>query len=78
MQRHPDLFRLETLPLTVSHALAGLRLTLDYPSDYALLNLLFSQLPGDFSLTDPAGLPALVARFPWLAHINNQNTQVQP
>lgn len=78
LQRHPDLFRLETLPLTVSHALAGLRLTLDYPSDYALLNLLFSQLPGDFSLTDPAGLPALVARFPWLAHINNQNTQVQP
>ena len=78
LRRHPELFRLETLPLTVSPAVAGLRLTLDYPSDYALLHLLFSQLPADFSLTDPAGLPALAARFPWLAHINNQNTQIQP
>ena len=78
LRRHPELFRLETLPLTVPPAVAALRLTLDYPSDYALLHLLFSQLPANFSLTDPAGLPALAARFPWLAHINNQNTQVQP
>lgn len=78
LRRHPELFRLETLPLAVAPAVAALRLTLDYPSDYALLHLLFSQLPADFSLTNPAGLPALVAQFAWLVHVNNQNTQVQP
>lgn len=78
LRRHPELFHLETLPFAVAPAVAALRLTLDYPSDYALLHLLFSQLPADFSLTNPAGLSALVAQFPWLAHINNQNAQVQP
>jgi spore coat polysaccharide biosynthesis protein SpsF len=78
LRRHPELFRLETLALTVPAAVAGLRLTLDYPSDYALLHLLFSQLPADFSLTAPAGLPALLSRHPWLARINDQNEQVQP
>ncbi|MBF9143945.1 cytidylyltransferase domain-containing protein [Hymenobacter properus] len=78
LRRHPELFRLQTLPLTVPPAVADLRLTVDYPSDYALLHLLFSELPADFSLTDPAGLPALLARHPWLAAINNANAQVQP
>ncbi|MDO7853449.1 cytidylyltransferase domain-containing protein [Hymenobacter convexus] len=78
LRRHPELLRLETLPLEVPAAVAGLRLTVDYPSDYALLHLLYSQLPADFSLTDPAGLPALLVRHPWLAAINNANTQVQP
>ena len=78
LRRHPELFRLETLPLAVPPAVAELRLTLDYPSDYAMLSLLFSQLPADFSLTNPDGLPALLAQYPWLAHINSQNTQVQP
>ncbi|SFP77710.1 cytidylyltransferase domain-containing protein [Hymenobacter arizonensis] len=78
LRRHPELFRLETLPLAVSPAVAALRLTVDYASDYAFLHLLYSHLPADFSLTDPAGLPALLARYPWLASINNQNTQVQP
>ncbi|MBJ6109867.1 hypothetical protein JAO73_12665 [Hymenobacter sp. BT523] len=78
LRRHPELFRLEELPCAVPAAVAGLRLTVDYPSDYAFLHLLYSQLPADFSLTEPMGLPALLARFPWLARINDQNTQVQP
>ncbi|MBF9220829.1 cytidylyltransferase domain-containing protein [Hymenobacter ruricola] len=78
LRRHPELFRLEELPCTVPALVAGLRLTVDYPSDYALLHLLYSQLPADFSLTDPAGLPALLATHPWLMHINDQNSQVQP
>lgn len=77
LRRHPELFRLETLALAVPPAVAALRLTIDYPSDYALFHLLFSLLPTDFSLTDPTGLPALLGRHPWLANINNQNTQVQ-
>ena len=75
LRRHPELFRLETLPLAVPPAVAALRLTVDYPNDYALLSLLFAQLGPDFSLTDPAGLPALLARYPWLESINAANVQ---
>ena len=75
LRRHPELFSLETLPLTVSPAVAALRLTVDYPSDYALLSLLFSELGAHFSLTDQAGLPALLAQHPWLADINGANVQ---
>ncbi|HET9505179.1 MAG TPA: glycosyltransferase family protein [Hymenobacter sp.] len=75
LRRRSELFRLETLALNVPPAVAGLRLTVDYPSDYALLSLLFTELGPDFSLTDPAGLPALLARHPWLAAINATNVQ---
>jgi len=75
LRRHPELFRLETLALAVPPAVAALRLTVDYPSDYALLSLLFAELGSDFSLTDPAGLPALLARYPWLGSINAANVQ---
>jgi spore coat polysaccharide biosynthesis protein SpsF len=75
LRRHPELFRLEMLPLAVPPAVAALRLTVDYPSDYALLSLLFTKLGPDFSLTDPAGLPALLARHPWLGSLNADNVQ---
>jgi spore coat polysaccharide biosynthesis protein SpsF len=77
LRHHPELFRLETLALTVPPTVAALRLTIDYPSDYALLSLLFTELGPDFSLTDPAGLPALLARYPWLAAVNAANEQVR-
>jgi len=77
LRRHPELFRLETLALAVPPAVAALRLTIDYPSDYALLSLLFTELGPDFSLTNPAGLPALLARYPWLAASNAGNEQVR-
>jgi spore coat polysaccharide biosynthesis protein SpsF len=75
LRRHPELFRLETLALTVPLAVVGLRLTVDYPSDYALLSLLFNELGPNFSLTDPIGLPALLTQHPWLAAINAANVQ---
>jgi spore coat polysaccharide biosynthesis protein SpsF len=75
LRRHPELFQLETMALAVPPAVAGLRLTVDYPSDYALLSLLVSYLGPVFSLTDPAGLPALLARHPWLAAVNADNVQ---
>jgi len=75
LRRHPDLFRLETLALSVPPAVAALRLTVDYPSDYALLSLLFEELGADFSFTDPAGLPALLTRYPWLGAVNADNEQ---
>jgi spore coat polysaccharide biosynthesis protein SpsF len=75
LRRHPELFRLETLALAVPPAVAALRLTVDYPSDYAFVSLLFSELGDSFSLTDPTGLPALLVRYPWLAAINGDNVQ---
>ena len=75
LRRHPELFRLETLALTVPPAVAALRLTIDYPSDYALLSLLFSELGPYFSLADPNGLPNLLTRHPWLPGINEANVQ---
>jgi len=75
LRRHPALFRLETLALAVPPVVAALRLTLDYPSDYALLSLLFTELGPDFSLTAPTGLPALLDRYPWLGSINAANVQ---
>ena len=78
LRRHPEQFRLAELHLRVPDAVAALRLTLDYPSDYAMLHVLYSQLPPDFSLTDPAGLSALLVQYSWLAEINSQNTQIQP
>jgi spore coat polysaccharide biosynthesis protein SpsF len=75
LRRHPELFRLETLALTVPAAVAGLRLTIDYPSDYAFVSLIFSELGSYFSLNSPNGLPALLARYPWLAAINAENLQ---
>jgi spore coat polysaccharide biosynthesis protein SpsF len=72
LRRHPELFRLETLALAVPPTVAGLRLTVDYPSDYALLSLLFSDLGPNFLLTD---LVDLLARYPWLAAINADNVQ---
>lgn len=75
LRRHPELFRLETLALAVPPAVAALRLTVDYPSDYAFVSLLFNELGPNFSLTDPTGLPALLARYSWLADINAGNVQ---
>ena len=75
LRRHPTQFRLETLALAVPGLPAATRLTLDYPSDYALLHLLYSQLPSDFGLAQVA---ELLARHPWLAAINATNEQVIP
>lgn len=72
LRRHPELFHLETLTLSIPSPLAGLRLTVDYPSDYALLGMLFSALGPDWSLAD---LMDLLEQHPWLAAINAGNVQ---
>jgi spore coat polysaccharide biosynthesis protein SpsF len=46
----------------------SLRLTMDYPSDYALLNLLFDYFDGKvFSLDE---LSRFVGKYPWIGAIN--------
>lgn len=72
LRRHPELFHLETLALSVPPAVAALRLTIDYPSDYALLSTLYDALGPHFTLAD---LEPLLTRYPWLAEINAGNVQ---
>lgn len=72
LRRHPELFHLETLALTMPPAVAALRLTVDYPSDYALLSVLYDTLGAHFNLAEINGL---LARYPWLAEINAGNVQ---
>jgi len=43
------------------------RVTMDYPSDYAFLNLLFSSLNRDFTFSD---LKSYIKEFPWFLDIN--------
>lgn len=76
LRQRPDQFRLLTLPLAAHHPeAAALRLTVDYPTDYALLSLLYSALGPGFALPD---VLALLRQYPWLATLNAANEQVSP
>lgn len=74
IKHRPDEFTIST----VAHErLAEARMTVDYPSDYAALHLVFGQcLAADpeFGLD---ALEALVAAHPWVPVINRDNAQVQ-
>lgn len=73
LRARPDRFRLQTVALaTATPQAAGLRMTVDYASDYALQQVLYTTLGPDFSLSD---ILDLLARHPWLAAINATNQQ---
>ncbi len=75
VRQRPGQFRLQTLSLaTATPEAAALRLTVDYPSDYALLHLLYSTLGPDFGLTD---ILTLTQQYPWLSALNAANAQIQ-
>jgi spore coat polysaccharide biosynthesis protein SpsF len=66
--RHPEMFSLGEVPVDIPEAVADARLTLDYPSDYAMLNVVFSRFRGTlFTLGE---LAALLAAAPWLRDVN--------
>ena len=73
-RRHPAQFQVKNVAFALTEQAAALRLTLDYPSDYALLHLLYSTLPADFGLAEVA---ALSQQQPWLGDVNRQNQQVR-
>ena len=73
LRRRPDRFRLHTLPLASSPEVSHIRLTVDYPTDYALHHILYSMLERDFGLQD---VLSLFAQYPWLCQINSSNEQI--
>ena len=63
--------------INYTSVLNTLRLTVDYPSDYALANLLYDRLYQQnkhFSFTD---IEQLLLEHGWLANVNTQNQQRQ-
>lgn len=68
IRRRGERFRLVQLHKESPKALQGLRLTLDYPSDYAMLNIIFGHF-GDrvFGLQE---LERFVTSHPWLKDVN--------
>lgn len=74
IRRRPERFRLLTLPLEVSTEAAALRMTVDYPTDYALQQLLYTTLGPDFGLPE---VLRLFAQHPWLTEINGANQQIR-
>lgn len=55
--------------------LSTLRLTVDYPSDYALANLLYDKLYEQDHLFTSAAIEVLLQEHGWLANVNIQNQQ---
>ncbi len=66
--RRPNLFKIGYLALPTSPTFQTMRLTLDYPSDYALLNLLYTHFAGnEFTWQQ---LDHFCQQNPWLKEIN--------
>lgn len=72
VRRRPERFRLQTVPIGGYDS--SLRLTVDYPTDYAFQQLLYTALGSAFQLAD---VGALLARYPWLAEVNSANQQLR-
>ncbi|MDP7040857.1 MAG: hypothetical protein QGI45_17005 [Myxococcota bacterium] len=68
IQRNPEVFALGTHHIETNDDIEKLRLTLDYPSDYALMNLLFTYLDGRPLTIEK--LSAFLKAYPWAAEIN--------
>lgn len=51
----------------------NLRLTVDYPSDYAFINLLFGKLGDEFDIED---VERFIKQNPWAAEINQDKIQL--
>ncbi|MEJ6578720.1 MAG: glycosyltransferase family protein [Akkermansiaceae bacterium] len=68
LERRPEEFQLRRVALEAPENTKNLRLTMDYPSDYALLNLLFDHF--DERIFSLAELSEFVEEHPWLESIN--------
>lgn len=60
-----------------SSALSSLRLTVDYPSDYALANLLYEKLYQLNMIFNNSDIETLIQEYKWLTNVNTQNRQRQ-
>ena len=68
IQRRPEEFSIGTFQVETDESVRNLRLTMDYPSDYALMNLLFTYL--DNKPVTIANISAFLDVYPWATEIN--------
>ncbi|GAB3534736.1 glycosyltransferase family protein [Pontibacter brevis] len=61
--------------LRIESSLSTLRLTVDYPSDYALASLVYERLYEVKSLFGLADVERLLQENPWVSAVNAHNTQ---
>ena len=76
MLTHPEEFKLGRKKYQLDQALSHLRLTVDYPTDLAMMNLLFNRLGANigFGLEE---IGQLLTSEPWLAEVNpNYHKQI--
>lgn len=71
--RRNSSFKKQTL--NYSSVIKDLRLTVDYPSDYALASLIYNKLYKEDSLFTLKAIENLVQQNPWLIAVNVHNTQ---
>ena len=74
MKRAKNLLNLNSIEFKVQENIRNLRLTIDYPSDFAFVNLLYSVLGPNFGLSEIA---KLLANNKWMTEINSANEQLQ-
>lgn len=61
-------FKLGSLNFNEYEAITNFRLTVDYPSDFSLVNLIYNSLGDKFSLSD---INNLILKYSWLQEIND-------
>ncbi len=67
----------KSLNLPLESPISGLRLTVDYPTDYALASLLFGRLRKPGQVVTHQAIAELLQEHPWLQEVNAANAQRQ-
>lgn len=79
VQTHPEEFSLDELSFDgVPDILRECRFTVNYPSDYAFVSLLFEKLYPKNPLFGLDEIGALIREQDWLRHINRENRRFDP
>jgi spore coat polysaccharide biosynthesis protein SpsF len=73
--KREEAFKKGTMSYAMIPVFSRIRMTMDYPSDYAFFNLLFSAFE---SLPSFEKVLQFIDQEPWIAEINRNNSQIQP
>lgn len=73
IKKNPDIFSINEMNHFPEQDFTGIRLTVDYPADYALMNIICTEFQDkDYNLSDVLGF---LKMNPWLQSINNNSFQ---
>jgi spore coat polysaccharide biosynthesis protein SpsF len=75
LKENPKKFNILVHNHTCSNSIQDARLTVDYASDYAMMNILFQVLAAENYFYNLKKLESIFVRYPWLKVINQGNFQ---